>query len=262
MEDLDALVNSSTQSTKKHKKEKKEKKSELKKMGALNGPTGALRFMAQDNRRIMDPTIARQNNISKIIEYLESRKSKGKAPCTLSEIEKELKIKVSDDDDLVAALQKNESIVYEYNKYSFKTEHQTGNENELLNSLRKERFVDKSTFLQGAFEGADKELDDLKDQGIIDIFKGDQKNKVIFYYDEILREDEEVLAAKEFSSLWHSEFTIIPAEDEFRDKMCRENHIEPVKALKPLNQQNEEPVEKKRRTRKQTFSSSNQKFLE
>lgn len=258
MDDLEALVNKSTMHTKNKSKEHKQKRKETKKVAAA--PMGALRFMSQE-RRNLDTATTRQSNLIAIIEYLQKRKESGKPACSVTTIEKDLKIKIANDDSFLETLQKHESVTFAYEKYEFKSEVEAKSGNDLINVLREKKFMLKSALTEGTFEGAEAEIKNLEEQGIIEAFKGEAKSKVYFYYDETLREDEDVLKAKDFAKLWHSEFSIVEQEDDLRDNMCHKYNIEPVKTVDLLNPVDDGPVEKVRKSRKSANSSINQKFL-
>ena len=251
------------------KKAKRQRKEEKKNLGAnvkastsglMKNMSSAISRQQQENRIASDPRVKIQKNLSEIENYLKERKLAGHGPVSAEKIEKDLHIKVSSDQMLFDALMKHNSISYEYEKFSFKPEVDASNENELINQFRARLFICKSE-LKGTFNDAEDTVKELEEEGKIGVFPSDGKDKVMFFYDEELMEDKDVIKSQQFKEVWGRQG--IPDDDSNRDKRCEELRIDPIKALPVIETENNdadnEPTKRRRRSNTQAY---NQKILE
>ena len=248
------------------KKAKRQRKEEKKNLGAnvkastsglMKNMSSSISRQQQENRIASDPKIRIQKNISEIENYLKNRKLDGHGPVSAEKIEKDTHIKITNDSMLFDALVRHDSISYQYEKFSYKPKIDASNENELINEFRSRLFICKAE-LKGTYNDADDTIKDLEQDGKICIFPSDGKDKVMFYYDEELSNDPQVLKARAFLELWGRQS--IPDDDSNRDRKCQEFHIEPIKALPVIETENPdadaEPVKRKRRSNTQAVNQN------
>jgi hypothetical protein len=208
---------------------------------------------AQFQQKTKDPKVRIQNCISKIEEFLKRKCEENEGPSTAEQIFHETKIDLNEDKDVFNQLIKHKQISYEFGKYRFKPEFEAGDENQLLNTLREELFITRKK-LEGN-KDSEKNLKQFVEDGIVLEFPSNEgRDKVYFYYDSELRN---MNPRQSFRSLWGEQR--IPDNDDSRNDLCKELHIDFVKALpviKHEEEENEEPEKRRRGSRKPTVNQS------
>lgn len=236
----------------KHSKEGKESSQEGEEI-AVTGAQAYVKRGGTSSSTAVKPQLESAYYLTNILQYLQELCQTGKPPVSEDEIFKHLHIKVHDK-DLIKKLRAHPHINYEGKMYSFRPTIDIADKNQLLDQLTKLKAV-KTSELQGAYKGFDKDLKQLVEEKVIDCFNSneDRRIKLYYYYDPDLMK---LQVDQEFLQIWEN--IEIPDSQNDRESMLRELQATPFVTVPnyPSLDDNEGPAAKQRKKRASTKSTN------
>lgn len=242
----------------KHSKDKKEKSSD-----AAPVISDALTFVTRGGTNAsssIKPQLEGTYHLTNILQYLQDLLQNGKPPVSEEEINKHFHIKIRDFKDLLKKLKNHPHVDYEGKLFRFRPTIDIADKNQLLDQLTKLRAV-KTSELQGAYKGFEKDLKQLVDDKIIDCFNSneDRRVKLYYHYDQDLLK---LQAPEEFLTLWAE--IEIPESNTDRETLLRQYQAKPFQVVEqyPSLDPDEGPYVKTRKKRVSTKSTNAHLFDE
>lgn len=244
-----------------HKKDKSSKHKSKEQKEAANevdsAVTGAQAFVKRGGTSAsstIKPQLEGAYHLTNILQYLQELLQNGKPPVSEEEINKHFRIKIRDFKDLLKKLKNHPHVDYEGKLFRFRPTIDIADKNQLLDQLTKLRAV-KTSELQGAYKGYEKDLKQFVNDHIIDCFNSNEERSVKLYY----HYDQDLLKLKapdEFISLW-SEIEI-PDSQVAREKLLHQYGAKPFQVVDqyPSLDMDEGPSVKTRKKRASTKSTN------
>lgn len=223
-------INLKTGNTKisKHKHSKK-RKEEKEANATISGAQSVLVRAGQVNTSDISPQLEGTYHLTNILAYLENLCVEGKPPVSEEDINQHFGIQIRDFKDLKKKLKNHPHVNYQGKLYSFNPNIAINDKNELLDQLAKLRSV-KTSEIQGAYKGYEKDLKQLTESGVIGCFNADEdrRGKLYYYFDPELTK---LKAPEEFRQLWAE--IKIPESSKEREDLIKQSHCKPFEVVAP-----------------------------
>lgn len=205
-------------------------------------------------------------HISKIQKYLQERLESGLPPVSEEEINEHFQslgdkeFKISSIPGLKKRLLSNIRIRYIEKLYSYQAELEIQDANQLLNVLKEVKSI-KSSQLQGAYKGYEKDLNKYMEEGYVEQFPSDEdrKTKLYFYFEPEYKAKQ---AQQIFRDLWKN--AQLPGTTKGVEQQLIELGGKPMELVEPIQEDDGTTTETqtRRRSRKSNTNSKNQELLD
>lgn len=178
-------------------------------------------MISKTKRIVPNDESSLKSRLADVMNYLEKRYVDDKAFISEEDLEKALGFKISDYPQLKSKLEKSDKVVASNDQYKFKAEVEANDKNELIDELRKKRFLLK-TQLNSTYKGVDNDLKALEEEKRLHTMKiPATRDKLIFYLDEDFIENR---VSSEFQKLWTDRTPLPETDEEFEKELIKRGY--------------------------------------